>query len=160
MLRWVWRGSKNEMLINLKEFQSHWWKKPTERADIGEEVECLGLEGIVERWIILRMGHELDLGFSGVWPSWPSSPSRRPFHEKEPQACSTWAVETRLPAELKFPGSVRYLPPQETLQHASARMRQGHVNSFICWGIQVIPLLYLIRFPGMHWLSGELCNQV
>ena len=41
-------------------------KKPTDRADIGEEVECLGLEGIVERWIILRMGHELDLGFSGV----------------------------------------------------------------------------------------------
>ena len=78
------------------------------------------------------------------------------FMRRSPQACSTWAVETRLPTELKFPGSGRYLPPQEILQHASARMRQGHVNSFICWGIHVITLLYLIRFPGMHWLSGEL----
>lgn len=54
------------MLISLKEFQSHGWKKPKERAGIGEEVACLGLEGIVERWIILRMGHELDPGFPGL----------------------------------------------------------------------------------------------
>lgn len=108
---------------------------------------------------ILRMGHELDPGFPGLWPDGYLHHSRRPVREKEPQACSTWQWRPGSQLNSNPSGSVLCLPPQEILQHASARMRPGHANSFICCGMHIITHLSHKVSWGCTGFLWELCTQ-